>query len=168
MQTDRIPDPCDTFAKIHTKQSPGHGTLRKAWITAGDTNCDAKLWSHLHPWGSSGLYSEQGSLGLSRLVQRRALLAQRGFCQSNLCASWFLNRCSYHQGAEVTERAPVTPTSPRDSDVLPATQQLFSLQQFKSRPGRQLLDHAHLEQPCHPAYPKVRLAGLASQPCGTP
>ena len=50
---------------------------------------DAKLWPHLHPYGSGSLYSERGSGGMYRLVQNRLLLVQSGFRTNNLYAFWF-------------------------------------------------------------------------------
>ena len=54
---------------------------------------DAKLWPHLHPYGTGSLYSELGSGGMYRLVHNRLLLIQSGFRSNNLYAFWFLNRC---------------------------------------------------------------------------
>ena len=54
---------------------------------------DAKLWPHLHQYGSGSLYSEPGSGGIYRFVQNRLLLVQGGFRANNLYAFWFLNRC---------------------------------------------------------------------------
>ena len=85
--------------------------LKEAWVTARDPHFDAKLWPHLHPWGSGSLYSERGSGGIYRLVQNRLLIMQSGFRQNNLYAFWFLNRCitKEHQTAAYV---PVTPACP--------------------------------------------------------
>ena len=53
---------------------------------------DAKLWVHMHPYGTGSLFSEPGSGGVYRLARNRLLLIQRCFRENTLYAFWYLNR----------------------------------------------------------------------------
>ncbi len=53
---------------------------------------DAKLWVHMHPYGTGSLFSEPGSGGVYRLARNRLLLIQRSFRENTLYAFWYLNR----------------------------------------------------------------------------
>jgi len=66
--------------------------LRTSYVTASDPHLDAKLWPHMHPYGTGSLLSEVGSGGTHRLVKNRLLCIQSCFRQNNLYAFWFLNR----------------------------------------------------------------------------
>ena len=66
--------------------------LQNSYVTASDPHLDAKLWPHIHPYGTGSLLSEVGAGGTNRLVKNRLLSIQSNFRQNNLYAFWFLNR----------------------------------------------------------------------------
>ena len=53
---------------------------------------DAKLWVHMHPYGTGSLFSEPGSGGMYRLARNRLLLIQKCFRENMLYAYCYLNR----------------------------------------------------------------------------
>ena len=100
---------------------------------------DAKLWPHLHPYGSGSLYSERGSGGMYRYVQNRLLLVQSGFRSNNLYAFWFLNRCLVKDMlATLAGIFLYSAPSPLYARAFPTTarQELFGLEKFRRMHGR--------------------------------
>ena len=66
--------------------------LAQTQIKASDWHYDAKIWPHMHPYGTGSAFSEVGSGALSRLVRNRLLLIQNCFRNNSLYAFWFLHR----------------------------------------------------------------------------
>ena len=66
--------------------------LETTKIGANDPHLDAKLWVHMHPYGTGSLLSEVHSGGAHRMVKNRLLLVQSCFRQNNLYAFWYSNR----------------------------------------------------------------------------
>ncbi len=66
--------------------------LQESWVSSSDPHYDAKLWPHMHPYGTGSLWSEVGSGGLARLAKNRLLLVQSSFRDNNIYAFWFLHR----------------------------------------------------------------------------
>jgi hypothetical protein len=61
-------------------------------VSCTDNHYDAKLWPHMHPYGTGSLSSELGSGGLARLGRNRLLLLQSCFRNNTIYAFWFLHR----------------------------------------------------------------------------
>ena len=66
--------------------------LAQTQIKASDWHYDAKIWPHMHPYGTGSAFCEVGSGALSRLVRNRLLLIQSCFRNNSLYAFWFLHR----------------------------------------------------------------------------
>ena len=71
--------------------------LKTTYISATDRNLDAKLWPHMHVYGTGSLNSEAGSGGMDRLVKNRLLCIQSCFRENNLYAFWYLHRIITHE-----------------------------------------------------------------------
>jgi hypothetical protein len=127
---------------------------------------DAKLWPHLHQYGSGSLYSEPGSGGMYRFVQNRLLLVQSGFRANNLYAFWFLNRC-IAKARWRSARTPAThaPTA-HSGSFPPSARSSFRWSNSGADKGAgrrtsspQMHSHAHLAPPCRTAFPSLPRGG---------
>ena len=61
-------------------------------VTLGDPHLDAKVFPHLHPWGSGSLYSENGSGGVQHLARARLLSLQDDFRSNPTWVFWMMDR----------------------------------------------------------------------------
>ena len=66
--------------------------LEETWVPANDPHYDAKVWPHVHPYGTGSLLSEPGSGGTQRHARNRLTLIQSWFRRSALWGFWFLDR----------------------------------------------------------------------------
>jgi len=57
-----------------------------------DPHLDAKVFPHLHPWGSGSLYSQDGSGGMHHLARARLLSLDPAFRTSAVWSFWMLDR----------------------------------------------------------------------------
>lgn len=72
-------------------QGAGH-LLQETWVPANDPHLDAKVWPHVHCYGTGSLLSEPGSGGVQRHARNRLMLLQSWFRRSPTWAFWFLGR----------------------------------------------------------------------------
>ncbi len=56
-----------------------------SYVTLGDPHLDAKLFPHLHPYGSGSLRAEEGAGGLQKYTKSRLTSLDRGFRD---CTAW--------------------------------------------------------------------------------
>ena len=61
-------------------------------MPANDPHYNAKLWTHLHPYGTGSLLSEVGSGGVQHLARNRLTLIQSSFRRSPLYGFWASQR----------------------------------------------------------------------------
>ena len=69
-----------------------HHVLQESYVTSTDPHLDAKLWPHMHPYGTGSMLSEVSSGGLHRFARNRLLLVESCFRRSSLYAFWLLHR----------------------------------------------------------------------------
>ena len=60
-------------------------TERAAKITLGDYHLDAKLYTHLHPFGTGSLRSQSNDVSMQAYLQNRLLSLDHGFRHSPVC-----------------------------------------------------------------------------------
>ena len=65
---------------------------RTVRITLGDRHLDAKLFVHLHPFGTGSLRSEEGSGGIQMYAQNRLLSLESAFRRSAVWSFFMLER----------------------------------------------------------------------------
>ena len=70
----------------------GARQLKNLDVKAGDPHYDAKLFPHVHPYGTGSLLSELGSGGHQKLVRSRALSIQKWFRRSPMWCFWQLDQ----------------------------------------------------------------------------
>ena len=63
-----------------------------ARVTLSDPHLDAKLFPHLHPWGSGSLRSEDGAGGIQQFAKNRLLSLDPAFRNSAVWSFWMLDR----------------------------------------------------------------------------
>jgi hypothetical protein len=61
-------------------------------VTLGDAHLDAKLFPHLHPYGSGSLRAEEGAGGIQHYAKNRLLSLEHGFRHSPVWGFWMLER----------------------------------------------------------------------------
>ena len=66
--------------------------LQETWVPANDPHLDAKVWPHVHPYGTGSLLSEVGSGGEQHHARNRLTLIQSWFRRSSAWGFWFLTR----------------------------------------------------------------------------
>ena len=59
--------------------------LEETWVKASEAHYDAKLWPHVHPYGTGSVYSEPGAGGLHHHARNRLTNIQSWFRRSS---SW--------------------------------------------------------------------------------
>eukprot|EP00973_Karenia_brevis_P073327 10187404-Karenia_brevis.AAC.1 len=73
--------------------SKGAAHLREeTWVTVNDPHYDAKVFVHMHPYGTGSLLAEPGSGGTQRHARNRLTLIQSWFRRSALWGFWYLSR----------------------------------------------------------------------------
>jgi len=86
----------------------GDGTLNEAWrrdiaqgaqhlreetyVRLSEPHYDAKVWPHVHPYGTGSLLAEPGAGSAQRHARNRLMLIQSFFRKSAMWGFWFLNR----------------------------------------------------------------------------
>ena len=65
---------------------------KEARVTLSDPHLDAKLFPHLHPWGSGSLHSEDGSGGIQQFAKNRLLSLDPSFRNNAVWSFWMLDR----------------------------------------------------------------------------
>ena len=65
---------------------------QQAYVKLNDPHLDAKVFPHLHPWGSGSLYSQDGSGGLLHMARSRLLSIESGFRKDPVWSFWMLDR----------------------------------------------------------------------------
>ena len=53
--------------------------LEETWVKASEAHYDAKLWPHVHPYGTGSVYSEPGAGGLHHHARNRLTNIQSWF-----------------------------------------------------------------------------------------
>ena len=64
----------------------------ETWVPANDPHYDAKVWPHVHPYGTGSLLSEFGAGGPQKHARNRLTLIQSWFRRSALWGFWSLDR----------------------------------------------------------------------------
>ncbi len=64
----------------------------ETWVAANEPHYDAKVFPHMHPYGTGSLLAESGSGGTQRHARNRLTLIQSWFRRSALWGFWFLDR----------------------------------------------------------------------------
>ena len=94
--------------------------LKTTHISANDRHLDAKLWPHMHVYGTGSLLAEVGSGGMDRLVKNRLLCIQSCFRQNNLYAFWYLHRLItkelFFRNYMAQQRKTPNASDPKESD----------------------------------------------------
>ena len=65
--------------------------LQMTYVPAGDEHYDARVFPHVHPYGTGSLLSELGTGALQHHCRARALALQSWFRQSSLWCFWQLD-----------------------------------------------------------------------------
>ena len=73
-------------------QEAASNVTQQAYVKLNDPHLDAKVFPHLHPWGSGSLYSQDGSGGLLHLARSRLLSIESGFRKDPVWSFWMLDR----------------------------------------------------------------------------
>ena len=80
-------------ASLSTNVQQTADALRtQAFAKLSDPHLDAKVFPHLHPWGSGSLHSTEGSGGMHHFARNRLLSFDRQFRQSSVWSFWMLDR----------------------------------------------------------------------------
>jgi hypothetical protein len=66
--------------------------LEETWVPANDPHYDAKVFPHMHPYGTGSLLAEFGSGGVQRHARNRLTMIQAWFRRSALWGFWSLGR----------------------------------------------------------------------------
>ena len=61
-------------------------------MTLGDAHLDAKLFPHVHPFGTGSLRSEEGAGGMQQYAKSRLLSLEHTFRRSAVWSFWMLER----------------------------------------------------------------------------
>ena len=69
----------------------------ETYVSMSEPHYDAKVWPHLHPYGTGSLLSEPGSGSPQNHARNRLLLVQSSFRRSALWGFWFHNRLIVNQ-----------------------------------------------------------------------
>ena len=64
----------------------------ETYVRVCEPHMDAKVWPHVHPYGSGSLLAEPGAGNPHRHAKNRLLLIQSWFRRSAMWGFWFLNR----------------------------------------------------------------------------
>ena len=73
-------------------QKAAANVMSKAMVTLGDQHLDAKLFPHLHPYGSGSLRAEGGSGGMQHHAKNRICSLDDAFRSSPVWSFWMLER----------------------------------------------------------------------------
>ncbi len=99
--------------------------LKETWVKATEPHYDAKVFPHLHPYGTGSLSSEVGSggaNGIPRMCRNRLLLIQSCFRNNSMWVFWNLQRVItsqlFHQEALKKKQSRKYTSSPTDKDPL--------------------------------------------------
>ena len=66
--------------------------LEETWVKASEAHYDAKLFPHVHPYGTGSVYSEPGAGGIQHHARNRLTNIQSWFRRSSTWGFWFLTR----------------------------------------------------------------------------
>ena len=66
--------------------------LEHSYVTGGDDHYDARLFPHVHPYGTGSVRCERGSGGIQHHTQNRLCQIQSFFRRSAMYGFWSLNR----------------------------------------------------------------------------
>ena len=66
--------------------------LEETWVKASEAHYDAKLFPHVHPYGTGSCYSEPGAGGIQHHARNRLTNIQSWFRRSSTWGFWFLTR----------------------------------------------------------------------------
>ena len=66
--------------------------LGETWVMASEAHYDAKLFPHVHPYGTGSVYSEPGAGGIQHHARNRLTNIQSWFRRSSTWGFWFLTR----------------------------------------------------------------------------
>jgi len=121
----------------------GLNLLKHTWVKATDPHVDAKVFPHLHPYGTGSLLSEFGSggkNGIPRLCRNRLLLIQSDFRDNAMWAFYNLQRSITSQlfHVEAAKRK-----QERKSTVKPDEKDAFSRLFGTVMPSRELSTSAY-------------------------
>ena len=70
----------------------GASHLEETWVKASEAHYDAKLFPHVHPYGTGSVYSEPGAGGIQHHARNRLTNIQSWFRRSSTWGFWFLTR----------------------------------------------------------------------------
>ena len=73
-------------------QSAARNLQKGMQVTLGDRHCDAKLFPHMHPWGSGSLRADETSGGMQQYIKNRLLSLDHIFRRSAVWSFWQLER----------------------------------------------------------------------------
>ena len=112
----------------HWRKDFAHGAhhmLQETWVKGTDYHYDAKLFPHLHPYGTGSLSSEimaGGYNGIPRMCRQRMLLIQSGFRNNSTWTFWNLQRIItgqlFHQELMKRKQGRKHTSSPTDKDAV--------------------------------------------------
>ena len=74
-----------TQSSYYSQVGPKKHLLEETWVPANDPHYDAKLWTHLHPYGTGSMLAEPGAGSGYRHAENRLALIQ----------SWFVELTTY-------------------------------------------------------------------------
>ena len=77
---------------VSTVHDTAQSLERTARITLGDDHLDAKLFPHLHPFGTGSLRAEEGSGGIQQYAKQRVLSLDSSFRRSPVWSFWMMER----------------------------------------------------------------------------
>ena len=110
---------CKSFAQ-GTQQ-----VLHETWVKGNDHHLDAKIFPHLHPYGTGSLSSEIGAggfNGIPRMCRQRMLSIQSGFRNNSTWTFWNLQRIItgqlFRQELMKRNQGRKHTSSPTDKDAL--------------------------------------------------
>ena len=66
--------------------------LEETWVKASEAHYDAKVFPHVHPYGTGSVYSEPGAGGIQHHARNRLTNIQSWFRRSSTWGFWFLTR----------------------------------------------------------------------------
>ncbi len=99
--------------------------LKQTWVKATEPHYDAKVFPHLHPYGTGSLLSELrsgGQNGIPRMCRNRLLLIQSSFRDNAMWAFFNLQRMItsqlFHQEALKRKQSRKHTSKPDDKDPL--------------------------------------------------
>jgi len=74
-----------------------HHLLEETYVSMSEPHYDAKVWPHVHPYGTGSLLAEPGSGSPQNHARNRLSLIQSWFRRSPLWGFWFHNRLIVNQ-----------------------------------------------------------------------